>query len=220
MTAVSAMNTGFEISDLPENEINDFISNVNLWVINDEPDKQSISCFDVNKSGLVAIGQGAFERKTVCVYSSTGDFQYGYTFNSSGSFGLEWDAENLNIYFYRSSVIISVTPTGEIVDVFEVEDSKENNSYVNKFIHATERTVGSTEYCIRNNMGIILNFIAPSYSQIVIKDADGAENIIYDVNSMQLAKMITVIVIVCIFVGTAIGIIVRRFSKYRKKTDR
>ena len=195
--AASAMNTGFSTEQKSEEKKETFISNIELSFVEEEPDKTSIVCFDVNSDGMIAIGQASFEQKRVCVYSSEGDFQYGYTFHSSGDIGVEWDGNNLNIYFVRSSVIISVDPDGEILDVLDVPDSSENNSYKNHFIDSTERTVGDTTYTIRNDMGIF-NWCASSYSQLVVTDAAGKETLLYDVNSAQLAKYLTVCFLVVI----------------------
>ena len=112
---------------------------------------------------------------------------------------VEWDEETLNVYFVRSDVVISVSPNGEISDVLEVTNSIENNSYVNHFFHATERTIGDTTYIIRNDMGI-LSWIATSYSQIVVKDVSGTENVIYDVNSTQLLNAIISIFFILIHI--------------------
>lgn len=212
---VSAMNTGFKTNQLPSEEKNLFISNINILTIDKEPVNKTITCFDVNSNRLLAIGQNTSDRKTICIYSNEGVFQYGYTFNCSGDFGVEWDEENLNIYFVRSSVIVSVTPNGELLDVFEVQNTIENNSYVNHFIHATKRTIGNAEYYIRNNMGV-LNLFASSYSQISVKDITGSERIIYDVGSMQFFNMIVVIAIVCVFISVVIAVIAYQFIKLRR----
>ena len=196
---VNAVNTGFKTNQLPAEEKNMIISNINISLINEEPVKKAIICFDINSNQLVAIGQNTSDRKTICVYSKEGVFQWGYTFNCSGDFGVEWDEETLNIYLVRSGAIISVTSRGEVLDVLEVQNTIYNNSYVNHFIHATKRTIDNEEYFVRNNLGF-LNLFASAYSQIIVKDSTGAESIIYDVGSMQLADIIVIIGSVCLIV--------------------
>ena len=212
---VNAMNTGFQTNQLPDEEKNTFVSNMNIVRLDEEPVKETITCFDVNSDRFIAIGQSSFDKKTICVYSDDGVFQYGYTFDCSGDFGVEWDEANLNIYFVRSSVIISVTASGEILDAVEVQNTIENNSYVNHFFHSTQRTIGDDEFLIRNDMGI-LNVFATSYSQLVVKDSTGVESIIYDVGSAQLFNMIVTIAIVFAFVSVAIVVLVLQFIKSRK----
>lgn len=215
MMEVNAVNTGFKTNQLPSEEKNIFISNINILPIDEEPEKKPLTCFDVKSNQLIAIGQNTSDKKTICVYSNEGVFQYGYTFNCSGDFGIEWDEENLNIYFVRSSVIVSVTPRGEVVDAFGVQNTIENNSYVNHFIHSTKRTIDDAEYFIGNNLGI-LNLFAPSYSQIIVKDSIGTESVIYDVGSMQLTNMIITISMVSLFVLVAIAAITWQFIKLRR----
>lgn len=211
----NTVNTGFKTDQLPNEEKNMFIANINVLSIDEDPVKKPITCIDVNSNRLIAIGQNTSDRKIICIYSNEGVFQYGYTFNCNGDFGVEWDEENLNIYFVRSSVIVSVTPRGEVLDVFEVPNTIENNSYVNHYIRSTRKTIGDTEYVVGNNLGI-LNLFAPSYSQIVAKDSAGAESVIYDVGSMQLSNMIVTIGIICMFVSVAIAAIAWKFIKLRR----
>ncbi|MBO5463245.1 MAG: hypothetical protein J6A49_08025 [Clostridia bacterium] len=209
---VNAVNTGFKTNQFTSEEKNIFISNINLLTIDEEPVKKTITCFDVNSDQLIAIGQNTSDRKTICIYSNEGVFQYGYTFNCSGDFGVEWDEENLNIYFVRSSVIVSVTPRGEVLDVLEIKNTIENNSYVNHFIHYTKRTIGDAEYFIGNDLGI-LNLFASSYSQMIVKDSTGIESVIYDVGSTQLTNIIVTIGFVCVFVFVAIAFVARQFIR-------
>ena len=200
---VNAMNTGFETSSLPSEEKTKFISGINLLPLNEEPGKTTIMSFDVNSNRLIAIGQNTSSRKRICVYSDEGVFQYGYTFNCTGDFGVEWDDENLNIFFVRSDVIVSVTPSGEVLDALEVQDTIENNSYVYQFIHSTKRVVGDTEYFLGNDLGI-LNLFSLSYSQITVKDSVGTENVIYDVGSTQLYNAIGNIGFLSLFIFAAV----------------
>lgn len=203
VTAVKAMNTGFKTTSFSTEEKINFLSNVNISFIKNEPPKESVACFDVNSEGLVAIGQETQGKKIICVYSKYGDFEYGYTFNCFGDFGVEWDNDNLNIYFVRSSAIISVSPNGVVVGAFETQNTHENNLYVNHFIHATKRTVGDEEYSIENGMGI-LNFFANSYSKVVVRDSVGSENVIYEMDSHPINTVLPFILTICIiFLGGA-----------------
>lgn len=186
---VEAINTGFEVGPLSDKEKNMFITNVDIELIENEPEKESVVCFDVNDSNLIAIGQRTSGRKTICVYSCNGDFQYGYTFNCDGDFGVEWDKDNLNIYFVRSHILVSVATSGKILDALDVQNTIDNNSYVNHFIHATKRTVNGIEYRIGNQKGLF-NFLSVAYSQITVKDVSGEEKIIYDVSTTQLLNTV------------------------------
>ena len=221
-----AMTTGFSTEPLPQDKVNVCLDNINLSFVSEEPLKWPIECFDVNKNRLIAIGQDTPNRKTICIYSNEGVFQYGYTFNCSGSFGIEWDEENLNIYFVRSNIIVSVTPNGEILNVCEVQNTSENNSYINHFIHATKRTIGETDYVIKNNKNNmnIFDIFASSYSQLITVDSSGKQSTVYNADSAQLAEITTIFVAALIFISIFISIafavlrmLIMRFVNARHK---
>lgn len=212
---VNAMNTEFSTEELSEETKASFVSNINVSPLSAEPKKRGILCFDVNEQGMIAVGQSDSQRKTVCVYTSQGEFLYGYTFNCTQSFCVEWAEQHINIYFIRSDVIISLDPDGNILDIKRVQVTVDNNSYITSLLYSTTRTAGNTTYIIRNDMGIF-NWIAPSFSQIVTIDSAGTESIVYDVNSMQLAKMIVTVSLICVFILIAIAVLFWQFIKFRR----
>ena len=211
---VNAMNTGFQTESITNDNQETFTSYANFSLILEEPVKSGITCFDVNEKEILAVGQGSGEAKTVCIYSSDGIFMYGYTFQCTGNFAVEWDNDKLNIYFVRSDIIASLTEDGTIVDVKRVQDTIPNNSYRNDLLYTTRQVVGGNTYLIKNDMGI-LNVIATSYSQVVRIHSNGTTKIIYDINSTQLANTWTVLIVVFIFACSAIAIIAWRFIKPR-----
>ncbi len=206
---VNAMNTGFSTEELAEETKTTFVSNINLLPLKAETAKKGIQCFDVNEQGMIAIGQNGSQGKEVCVYTSQGEFLYGYAFDCTQSFGVEWDEENLNIYFVRSDIIISLDPDANIVDIKEVQNTIDNNTHRNRLLYADTRTVGDTTYLIRNDMGV-LNWLATSYSQIVVKDSDGTETIVYDVNARQRTGMIITVSLVVVIFSIAVVVIGRQ----------
>lgn len=214
-TAVKAdaMKTGFSTEELTQEDKNTFISNIDISLLTSEPVKQGIRCFDVNEEGMIAIAQNGRDGKEICVYSSDGTFLYGYVFDCSQSYGVEWDGANLNIYFVRSDVIISVDADGNILDIKKVRDTIDNNSYSNSLLYSTKRIVGNTTYVIRNDFGVF-NWIATSYSELIAIDATGEEHVIYDVSSTQFIK--TVVIFVAILAAVVIAFVII-FSQQRKK---
>lgn len=218
MIKISAISTGFETSQIPTDTKDSFIYNINLQLITEEPTKRTLGCFDVNENGDVAVGHstGSSKKQTVCIYSSDGFFKYGYTFNCTGDFGIEWAGENINIYFVRSDMIVSVALDGKILNVCEVEDTIANNSYRNHRIYATEKKIQNTTYSLKNNIGL-LDWFATSYSQIVAIDTSGNQNIIYDVSSTQITRTTALfIVILCALITAAFTI--RSIVKVNSKT--
>ena len=212
---ISAIGTEFSTEELSEADCKTFINNINATLMSEAPDKGGIVCFDVNDNGKIAVGQKGVSRKEVCIYSSNGTFLYGYSFNCTGSFAVEWNSDNLNIYFVRSGVIISVDPSGEVLEVKSVPDTANNNRYLRELLYSRVRIVGESKYIVRNDMGL-LNLLATSYSQVLIVDSDGIERIIYDVNVVQLTQTVVLLVIATILFLVAAILITREFIKAKR----
>ena len=220
------MNTGFDTEELSEETKERILSYINLTLLETAPRKRGIQCFDVNEQGMIAIYQEhSFigRKKEICVYSSQGEFLYGYAFRTDGSIAVEWDHENLNIYFVRGDELMSLDKNGNVLDMKNVPITKKNDSYKNDLLYTFKRTVGDTTYQIRNDQGPILNFLTASFSQIVVTDPDGTERIIYDINEEERNKKVVIFILIGTFVTLAVaGLIVltvlhvKYFNKLRK----
>ena len=207
---------GFATEEMPVDEIELFLNNVNISPFFAEPSKESIKCFDVNKNGMIAIGTEKGSDKRVCIYSDTGIFQYGYRFQTDGSFGVEFDGEVLKIYFVRSDVSVSINPVGEVQDVSRICETSENNTYWNQYVRATSRTVGEYQYILKNDIGI-LGMFASSYSQLYQVDRVDNEKLIYDANSFQFYDMLIKFVGIIVFVSMVAVAIIKEFKKLQKE---
>lgn len=214
-----AMNTGFSTEALPEDDINTVLKNVNISMLTREPQKKSIDCFDVNEDGLIAIGSSDSENKTVCIYTDEGDFQYGYRFKTNGSFGIELDNDILMVYLVRSDIAIAVNSMGDVESVLKIQNTSENNSYWYNFVYLTRRSIGDKEYMIKNDMGFF-NIFASSYAQLIVKNTDGEECVIYDVGAEQLLNMVVTFVVVVVFSCFAVAVIIWQFIKLRHETEK
>lgn len=210
-----AMNTGFTVCDIePEDEQN-LISNLDVTLITEEPEKEYITCFDVNDDGLILLVDGITEIKTVSVYTSDGTFKYRYELSSSGNCYAEWDGDNVIIYYVRSDIAALFDNTGKLLEVKRIENTAENNSYWYE-LRAEERTVNGNKYVMKNDMGV-LNFFSTAYSQFVVTDADGNTKIILDLSKQMLAGTIIVVTLVMAVFICAIVIIIHFVKKSSQK---
>ena len=214
---VNAMNTGFETEELPQDQIETILVNTNIKLLSSEPAKRSIQHFDVNYNGLIAIVQENLACECICVYSSGGVFQYGYTFDTDGSTYVEWDNDNLNIYFVRSDIIISLTPEAEVVGICKALNSTENNRYINRSLRGTEKDINGVTYRIGNDMPA-LNWLASSYSQITVTDGSGAQTVIYDVGNGQFGGMLAVVAAVVVFLCVFVVLFIRQTKRMRQQS--
>lgn len=184
---VKAINTGFSTEELSAEDIETVLANVNISVFTEEPKKQAIKRFDINEDGLIALGFDSSNYKTVCIYTSDGEFLYGYNFETRGTFGVEWNKNILIIHLVRSDVSIAVNQNGEVEGIAKIQNTSENNDYWRNSIFLSSKKVNNNTYTIKNDMGLF-NMVASSYSQLVVTDEDGTETILYDVNSEQYIK--------------------------------
>lgn len=214
---VLAMNTGFSTESLSEDDIDTFLKNVNISMLEDEPQKKTIECFDVNENGAIAVGFSGSENKTVCIYTSDGNYQYGYSFECYGSFGVELDKNILLIYFVRSDVAIAVNPMGEVEDILKIQNTIENTSYWNNCVFSTRRKIGDTEYILKNDLGVF-NLFASSYSQLIVINTNGEESIVYDVTSDHFFNMVTISIGALVLVCLAVAVVIGKFIKLKRGT--
>lgn len=202
-----AVSTGFSTSDMDSEQENIIIKNLNISLVSENGNSKAIECFDVNESGIIALGHDNGRQKSISIYDSEGNFKRGYSFRCDGSFGVEWDGDCLNIYLIRGNVLVAVDESANIIDIAWVEDTDENNDYMIDYIFATEKNVGNVKYSIRNNMGA-LNFVASSYSQLV-KSTEGNEVILYNANDAQTVKTVVTLVGVILFACVAVFVLIK-----------
>lgn len=203
-----AVNTNFSFSNITEDEKNAIINNLKISLVLESSHQKSIECFDVNDDGMIALGHRNFNEAKISVYDSSGNFQYGYSFNYNALFGIEWNGEYLNIYLVRSNVLIVLDRDANIIDIVTVQNTMENDNYKNEYIFNNEKTVGETKYTLTNDMGIF-NFVSVSYSQLVKTSSDGEEIVIYDVNSLPIITTLVCVLCVCSFIALAIYTIIK-----------
>ncbi len=207
-TNVSALNTGFEIEKISELEKNDIIENIDIKPLLKEPTKSAIECFDISDDGKIALGHSDLGSKTVTVHSENGTYLYGFQFNNYGSFGIEWDQDNIIIYFVRSDILISINDKGEIEEIFDVPNTSNNDFYRRNVINSPKRLVGEKQYFLNNDMGI-LNLFASNYSQLICKTMD-KEIILYNANQVQLTKMVIILSFVLFCIVLVVWIITKK----------
>ena len=208
-TNASDVNTIFSAQSVRYEEQTKILGNLNFSVLEEEPTQKAFDCFDVQDDGRIAIGMSNGQNKIICIYDST-EFQYGYSFESSGSFGVEWDADCINICLVRSDLIVSIAPEGKIKEVLEIEDTIDNSKHWRNTVFSTKKTVGSNQYEAKNQLGIF-NLFASSYSQLIVTDATGSETIIYDATNTQLVKSIIVFTSIIIFISIVLYVIIKKW---------
>ena len=211
---VLAAETAFITQPMSDEIVENYLENVHIVFMSVEPQKRSIQCFDVNENGLIAIGTSDSMEKWVCVYDADGVYQYGYKCESYGSICVEWDGDVLGICFVRSDVVVKVTSDGKIVSVLKITDCNENSEHWRE-IDRKYKIINGRKYAIQNDMGI-LNYVASSYSQVQITEANGETRIIYDVNTDQRIKTIINLTLITLWFSGTIAYLTHYIIKTQK----
>lgn len=133
---------------------------------------------------------------------------------------MEWDSENLIIHLNREEVSLSFDNEGKCVEMATRASSTENSIYWQKEIDKEERYVGETKYYLTNN-NAILNFLSPTYAQLIKVDENGHETILY--SDGGAVKRTFTFVIICIaaflvlFYGLLLRAAIEEYQKYNKR---
>lgn len=212
----SAINTGFETTELTPAECEKIKKNLSFSFLSEPPEAHTISCFDINEDGRIAIGTETTSAGRILVYTPEGQFMYGYFFDLDQSYGIEWDKENLLVYLVRSSLVVSLDKNGEIVEIREIKNTIKNNDYWNHIVFAKEREALGKRYVLQNDMGFF-NWFASAYAQLMVTNADGSTKMIYDINRAYTIEVVLMFVIAIIIIITAIISIVHLIKKTRKE---
>lgn len=213
--SVFAMDTGFSTDNMDLDDQQYFLSSINLLLITEEPEKSPITCFDVNDSGEIVLGSQDSMKKLVTVYAPDGTFQYGYAFNCDGNFGVEWDGNNIILYFVRSDTAALFDPNGGNLELKRIRDTIDNNSYWNHSVFAEQKVAGGNQYAMRNEGGL-RNLFASSYSQLIKTADDGSVITVYDAGDELAITTVIIIVAACLFVVLAAAIIIMQVIKLKK----
>lgn len=213
MISASALNTGFSVADISEEEQEKIEGNMQLKLITSEPTKYPVACFDVREDGMLVIGSNVgIHKQMICVYNQ-GEFQYGYIFTSAGDFGVEWDGDRINLCFVRGDRVVSVDIDGQILQISKIEDTYANRSYWDD-VGANEKSVQGQTYAIQNDLGI-LNLFAINYSQLTSTNADGQTTVLYDARTIVFVQSLLVTTLTLILVVATVIFLIRAFWKCR-----
>ena len=174
-----------------------------------EPQKGAIDCFDVSKTGMIAVGSSYSGREVIFIYDSEGAFQHAYTFELSGSYRFCWEGDALVIYLARERASVALAPSGEVLSIAEADVGE---VYSNPII---EKRVGSTTYRLGSSLGP-LDFLAQTHSQVIAIGSDGSERVIYRSDAPSDFYFLFVQVVV---ITLAIYIVVGRIFHNRKTAE-
>lgn len=202
-----AAETPSDVEKYTTERTTEYLSKIGFRPLSQEPKKQCINTFDISENGWVAIGfvNNDANMGVVVVYDENGSFQYGYAFICYGTFEINWDQDNIQIYFVRSSIVGTFDKNERVLDMYEII----SNDYtdINKIFSANTKTVGNVQYKMRNKF-FFLNILPFEYSQIISKDAAGNSTIIYQADQQAIDRMVNKFITLALFINVVMACVI------------
>lgn len=171
------MPSGFTFREVDSVRQSEILSEMDLTVFSEEPQTSPITCFAVNNQEWLVVGWEQGTQKTVCVYSDTGDFQYGFHFSNNGSFEVDWQDTCVAIISIRGNMRIVFDEKGQCIECREIENTVENSNYLRTKIKDTQCVIHGNTYEMSNNGAIRLR---PEYDRVIKTTPDGETAILFE----------------------------------------
>lgn len=187
---VGAASIGMEATDISVEEKTAILDTIDLQVIQETDVEQGIHCFDVSQNNTVALG---FDSR-IYVYDADGEFQYGFSFQRDGAYGIAFHGEQLTIFFLRGNVLVTFDSTGNCVDIQKALSTEKNHVAIKELLDRTEKEVEGKRYSLERNFEF-----GDSYARLIMKDEVDTVTILYDASSIHSIGQIALIVFIVSF---------------------
>ena len=201
----------FSEEELAYEKQQEYFDNRNFILLNDEAVDNPVDCIAVSEEGLIAVGTSRSNKKYVNVYSLSGNYLYGFSFEDPGAFRLVWNNKNLCIYSCRGNLLVSVDERANLLYATKIPDSLYNNEYYRKNLDKVRYDNEKYSVYMRNDIGF-LNVVA--FSQVVVERHDTGECLIVYDGGMELTiRMIFCVIAAICFIVTIIVVCILSIKK-------
>lgn len=118
---------------------------------------------------------------TVCVYSASGEFVYGYNLYKYGDVGIKYSGDDLSIYLNLSDRLptsatkLILNSAGEVIDCTSYESSEVN-------LNISQVQDSNSRQYVLKKAPWMFNLFSTSYSKLIFIDSNGTERVICDVS--------------------------------------
>lgn len=160
---------------IDKKEATDIITALNFRKENSEKIFSSISCFGINEESI-ALGCSDGGREYINIYDEYCNYEYSYSFDSYGSFGLEFQNDTLLVYLLRENIVVSINKDIETIEVKSVVENDENQEYLDDFVYSKAKVCNGNKYYLSTG-GLLFS---PSYSQLIKVDENDNKEILFD----------------------------------------
>ena len=187
VSAVENCDSGFITTTMFDEAASQFLADIDLKLSDTIVENAMISSFDVSPSGMIAIAFNTGSEKAINVIDQNGVYQYGYTFQCDGKYGVDWCGQNLAICFVRYNVVAIFDASGVCISIERIDDTlidsaAHNNSYWNSYIFADCLEHNNVRYELKGILGT-LRF---ANSKLIATTESGTANVLYDASIYEL----------------------------------
>lgn len=204
---------GFVTEDVSETDKAAVLDRMDLDTVQDDSYRAGIQCFAVDQNGRYALAVGKGSNCRIYVYDHSGKFQYGCSFRSEGTFGIEFCEKKLLLHFNRGDTVLFIDESGKCVDVQKADDPIQHGIFIKEIRNQTTKIIGEKIYSLERNLNI-----GDSYSRFVI-DENGKRMVLYDVTSDHIVKQVMLVASpICFFTFVFYGLAEKQ-NKKEKTSD-
>lgn len=165
----------YTVHDVSTQEKAKFLEKIEFLSTNTEAKGNTFSGFAISEQGTIALlFQG--ETGAINVYSSNGEFQYGYRFtNGFSTVVVFFEDELLSVIWGKELYIASFDAEGNCVSFGSYVNTKSNaDAYHHDRYPPTSGQAGNLQYSVKR-IGL-----SPEYSRFTVADGTGSKLVIYD----------------------------------------
>ena len=175
-----SVNTDFQGQKVSNEETQSIIESLDVKFTETFPViEKGFNCFDVNEDGYIALNfSNIRERNYIVVYNSSCEFKYCLSYNSVGSYGIQWDGNNIMIYSIRGEFAVIVDNSGNCMEIMKIPSNSVNHDYLTGEIFANRKKVSGIVYkaealiinssMVKNGEYVRLVKIFPNGKEIVV----------------------------------------------------
>lgn len=178
------------------------------------PSGENIYFMDVNDQGEIIAS--FYRGKKIGIYNKDGEYQYGYSLNTSGYFAAKWvdDSGKFMIYYLRGDSMVILDANGNCLEMADGTDSNANSEFWHNTMSKAAYRVDDTIYYLKNDN--LISALGGGYSKLIRRNADGTEQVLYDAGESNFIwNLVVAIFFIVVFAGGITGVAIYSVRFYK-----
>lgn len=206
------LQTEFDVESI-EHDPQQIFERMNINKLNDFGCEHSIYGYDVNDKGEVALAffDGLNDFRGIAVFDKDANYLYGFTFQTYGSFVVEWHSNGINIILHRSDTIVSLDNNLSCLGVGKI-DYNQKNIDLDRYLDTSDTKYNEKDKYVLHDAGLFKNGSFYSPQRLVRYCEDGSEVVIYAHSGSIFSNPIFIVLVSLLIIS---GIAVLSIRHYR-----